>query len=96
MASPRINNGAYLGETIRTWTCKWSHADGREQKESAQTLTKFHSLCAETRASYALMLALIGLEVLFGAVAGISWWLERGIERKRTAFADTKRNGDVM
>ncbi|KAL5365514.1 hypothetical protein BJX96DRAFT_169162 [Aspergillus floccosus] len=68
-------------ETLHSWTCKWKAVRGESSAISAPA--HFARDCAITEAGFALMCALIGLEVLLGAVAGVGIWLERAVSRQR-------------
>ncbi|KLJ11815.1 hypothetical protein EMPG_13033 [Blastomyces silverae] len=84
VTDPRVNNGDSVGETIRTWTCKWGYADGLDEDGKPVDATDgFGRLCRETHASFALMCVLIVLEAVLGVAALLGWWMEFGMERKR-------------
>ncbi|KAG2421046.1 hypothetical protein HFD88_000662 [Aspergillus terreus] len=68
-------------ETLHSWTCKWKSVRGESSAVSAPA--HFARDCAVTEAGFALLCALIGLEVILGAVAGAGIWLERGVSRQR-------------
>lgn len=68
-------------ETLHSWTCKWESVRGESSAVSAPA--HFARDCAATEAGFALLCALIGLEVILGAVAGAGIWLERGVSRQR-------------
>ncbi|EGE80582.1 hypothetical protein BDDG_03523 [Blastomyces dermatitidis ATCC 18188] len=84
ITDPRVNNGDSVGETIRTWTCKWGYAEGLDEDGKPVDATdEFGRLCRETHASFALMCVLIVLEAVLGVAALLGWWMEFGMERKR-------------
>ncbi|PGG98193.1 hypothetical protein AJ80_09571 [Polytolypa hystricis UAMH7299] len=84
LANPHTVDGTELGETINTWTCKWSFADGKDHIGDAVDATDgFGRYCRETRASFALMCVLIVLEVVFLGATGCGYWLEAKMGKKR-------------
>ncbi|PGG99711.1 hypothetical protein GX51_06163 [Blastomyces parvus] len=84
VTDPRVNKGDSVGETIRTWTCKWGYAEGLDEDGKPVDATdEFGRLCRETHASFALMCVLIVLEAILGVAALLGWWMEFGMERKR-------------
>ncbi|OJD22551.1 hypothetical protein ACJ73_06100 [Blastomyces percursus] len=84
VTDPRVNNGDSVGETIRTWTCKWGYAEGLDEDgKPVDPTDEFDRLCRETHASFALMCVLIVLEAVVGVAALLGWWMEFGMERKR-------------
>lgn len=83
-----IFNDSSYGETIHSWTCKWAAVGGEETQDGdIISPSNFKRLCVETRVSFVLMCVLIGLETVFGAAAGLGWWLAIGMGKKRSAAA---------
>ncbi|PGG96284.1 hypothetical protein AJ79_09656 [Helicocarpus griseus UAMH5409] len=84
VTDPRINLNHNVGETIRSWTCKWGFADGVDENGNLVEPTgDFGRLCRETQASFSLTCVLIVLEAGLGVAAAMGWWLEVGMGRKR-------------
>ncbi|OJD19624.1 hypothetical protein AJ78_00481 [Emergomyces pasteurianus Ep9510] len=97
VTDPRINQGDNVGETIRTWTCKWGYADGRDgEGKPVEATDEFGRLCRETHASFALMCVLIVLEAVLGVAAALGWWLEFGMERKRGVVLGVEVESGMM
>jgi len=88
LPTPFIFDGSSYGETIHSWTCKWAAVGGEETQDGdIISPSNFKRLCVETRVSFVLMCVLIGLETVFGAAAGLGWWLAIGMGKKRSAAA---------
>ncbi|KAK2813816.1 hypothetical protein FQN50_000217 [Emmonsiellopsis sp. PD_5] len=86
VTDPRINNSDNIGETIRSWTCKYSFRGGLDHNgQLVEATGHFGRLCVETSASFSLMSLLIALEAILTVGAAVGWWLEVGMERKRGA-----------
>jgi len=86
LPTPFILDGSSYGETIHSWTCKWAAVGGKDsQGDEIISPSNFMRLCVETRVSFILTCVLIGLETVFGAAAGLGWWLAIGMGKKRSA-----------
>ncbi|KAK2749976.1 hypothetical protein FQN55_002694 [Onygenales sp. PD_40] len=86
VTDPRVNNGDNVGESIRSWTCRYSFRGGLDRNgELVEATGHFGRLCVETSASFALMSLLIAVEAVLTVGAAVGWWLEVGMERKRGA-----------
>ncbi|EEH34217.2 hypothetical protein PAAG_05266 [Paracoccidioides lutzii Pb01] len=94
VTDPRMNNGDNVGETIRTWTCKWGFPGGVDTHGKPVNATDaFGRLCRETHTSFSLMCVLIVLQAILGVAAAFGWWMDFGMERKRGVGAVETGNG---
>lgn len=78
--------GFTTNETLHSWTCKWKFSTGSTSSSGDTWVAApvyFARDCAVTEAGFALMCALLGLEIIMGFVAGAGLWLERGVSRQR-------------
>jgi hypothetical protein len=71
-------SGFSQGETLRSWTCKWKSSNG-----STSTPIHFTRDCHETRAGFALLCVLLGLEILMGLAAAAGTLSQRDVSRRR-------------
>lgn len=68
--------GFTKGETLQSWTCKWTDAASATNSGVAAPL-HFARDCADARAGFALLCSLVGLEIIMGCAAVAGYWLER-------------------
>ncbi|GLI72086.1 hypothetical protein PoHVEF18_000254 [Penicillium ochrochloron] len=66
------------GETLHSWTCKWDSSSG-----STSSPVHFSRDCHETRAGFAMLCVLLGLEILMGLAAAAGTWSQRDVSRRR-------------
>ncbi|KAJ5450747.1 uncharacterized protein N7458_007196 [Penicillium daleae] len=71
-------SGFSQGETLHSWTCKWKSSNG-----STSTPIHFTRDCHETRAGFALLCVLLGLEILMGLAAAAGTLSQRDVSRRR-------------
>ncbi|KAJ5167484.1 uncharacterized protein N7482_006265 [Penicillium canariense] len=71
-------SGFTENETLRSWTCKWTVSN-----ETTSTPIDFSRDCHDTRAGFALLCVLLGLEILMGLAAAAGTWFQRDVSRLR-------------
>lgn len=69
--------GFTKNETLHSWTCKW--------KTSGEIPSPIHFSrdCHSTRAGFALLCTLLGLEIFMGLTAAAGAWFQRDVGRRR-------------
>ncbi|CAG8154636.1 unnamed protein product [Penicillium olsonii] len=70
--------GFNTNETLHSWTCKW-----KTGTDGTSIPRHFERDCMNTRAGFALMCVLIGMEMLMGIVAAAGTWFQRDVSRRR-------------
>lgn len=82
--------GFSTNETLESWTCKWRRGT------SGTTIPHyFNRNCVNSRAGFALMCTLIGMEVLMGISAAAGTWLQRGVSRRREQEFEVKKKNII-
>ncbi|CAK37243.1 hypothetical protein CBS63078_4724 [Aspergillus niger] len=100
-------------ETLHSWTCKWgvvrddytSSGDGTVSASASYNATggdvtvpvHFKRDCEVTRAGFALLCVLLGLEVVMGGVVAVGVWVKRKVGGVRGgSLEDIGRGGEMM
>ncbi|KAJ5578739.1 uncharacterized protein N7459_007703 [Penicillium hispanicum] len=78
LPSSTYPTGFTKNETLHSWTCKW-------KKDTGHDTTPVHFVrdCHNTRAGFALLCTLLGLEILMGIGAVVGAWFQRDVGRRR-------------
>jgi hypothetical protein len=92
-------------DSLQSWTCKFAHGAQQFDSDASQLQIPvylndgmtipagFKRLCDESEVSVGLMIALLVLEVLGCAVAGVGILLERRMaEARRNRYSDNEKN----
>ncbi|KAJ5126545.1 hypothetical protein N7448_007324 [Penicillium atrosanguineum] len=77
LPSSAYPSGFTENETLYSWTCKW--------KNTSSTTTPLHFSrdCHNTRAGFALLCFLLGLEIVMGVGAALGSYFQRDVSRRR-------------
>lgn len=71
-------SGFTKNETLQSWTCKWQPASNH-----AIAPINFSRDCHDTRAGFALLCMVLGMEILMGMSAVAGSYLQRNMSRQR-------------
>ena len=78
LPSSSYPTGFTVNETLYSWTCKWKTSSG-----GTATPIDFARDCHDTRAGFALLCVLLGLEILMGISAAVGTFFQRNVGRRR-------------
>ncbi|KAJ5205012.1 uncharacterized protein N7498_005891 [Penicillium cinerascens] len=78
LPSSTYPSGFSENETLHSWTCKWKTNTG-----NTPAPIHFTRDCQETRAGFALLCVLLGLEIAMGVGAALGSYFQRDVSRRR-------------